>query len=39
MKLTDSKVRTLAKPGRYFDGAGLYLEVTASGGKYWRLKY
>jgi hypothetical protein len=24
---------------RYFDGAGLYLEVTAAGGRYWRWKY
>jgi len=24
---------------RLFDGHGLYLEVTPSGGKYWRLKY
>jgi hypothetical protein len=34
---------TLTKPQskkyRLHDGKGLYLEVDASGGKYWRLKY
>lgn len=39
MKLTDAKLRTLSEPGKYFDGAGLYLELTAAGGRYWRLKY
>lgn len=39
MKLTDAKLRTLSAPGRYFDGAGLYLELTPAGGKYWRMKY
>lgn len=39
MKLTDAKLRTLTQPGRYFDGGGLYLEVTAAGGRYWRAKY
>lgn len=28
-----------ATPGKLFDGGGLYLEVTASGGRYWRMKY
>jgi len=28
-----------AKPGRHFDGGGLYLEVMRSGVRYWRLKY
>lgn len=28
-----------AKPGKHFDGGGLYLEVTAAGGRYWRMKY
>lgn len=40
--LTDTRIRG-TKPGektkRLFDGEGLYLEVTAAGGKYWRLKY
>ena len=39
MKLTDAKARTLSKPGKHFDGAGLYLELTPAGGKYWRMKY
>lgn len=42
MALSDLQVRT-AKPGpkaaRLFDGGGLYLEVSPSGGKLWRLKY
>lgn len=39
MPLTDAKLRTLADPGKHFDGAGLYLELTAAGGRYWRMKY
>ena len=39
MKLTDAKLRTLSAPARHFDGAGLYLELTPAGGKYWRMKY
>lgn len=39
MKLTDAKLRTLTKPGKYFDGGGLYLEMTKAGGRYWRMKY
>lgn len=39
MKLSDAKLRTLTQPGKHFDGAGLYLELTAAGGRYWRLKY
>lgn len=27
------------KPGKHFDGGGLYLHVMPAGGKYWRLKY
>jgi integrase len=42
VQLSDTKVRT-AKPrgGEYklFDGGGLFLLVTPSGGKLWRLKY
>lgn len=39
MKLTDTIVRNLREPGKYFDGHGLYLELTKAGGRYWRLKY
>jgi integrase len=39
MKLTDTKLRSLTEPGKYFDGAGLYLELTKTGGRYWRVKY
>jgi len=40
--LTDTKVRkakSTEKTYRLYDRDGLYLEVTAAGGKYWRLKY
>jgi len=41
-RLTDLKCKQ-AKPGpktqRLFDGAGLYLELAPSGGKWWRFKY
>lgn len=40
--LTDTAIkRTKAsqKARRLFDGAGLYLEIAPSGGKWWRLKY
>lgn len=42
MSLTDTEVRNI-KPGvksiKLFDERGLYLEVSPSGGKWWRLKY
>ncbi|MCZ6581418.1 MAG: integrase arm-type DNA-binding domain-containing protein, partial [Nitrospirae bacterium] len=42
MPLTDTAIRN-AKPAekakRLFDGGGLYLEVSPTGGKWWRLKY
>lgn len=42
MPLTDAEIRN-AQPGakavRLFDAKGLYLEVSASGGKWWRFKY
>ncbi|WP_231613334.1 Arm DNA-binding domain-containing protein [Halomonas sp. BC04] len=41
-KLTATAVRNAKSRVRTFrlaDGGGLYLEVTPSGGKYWRLKY
>ncbi|MDE2270774.1 MAG: tyrosine-type recombinase/integrase [Xanthomonadaceae bacterium] len=36
-KLTAMKVKS-AKPGKHFDGGGLYLHVQPKG-RYWRLKY
>jgi integrase len=39
MALTDAQLRNLNKPGKHFDGGGLYLELTPAGGHYWRLKY
>ena len=42
MPLTDAAIRN-AKPGekptRLFDERGLYLELSPTGGKWWRLKY
>ena len=37
-QLTAVKIRSLTKPGRYGDGAGLYLNVAASGSKSWVLR-
>jgi integrase len=40
--LTDAKVRNAKpelKPRKLFDGRGLFLLVTPSGGKWWRFKY
>jgi integrase len=40
--LTDTKIRTIkptGKPLKLFDGLGLFLFVTPTGGKLWRLKY
>ena len=34
-KLTVAKVKAIANPGRYGDGAGLYLNVAPSGSKSW----
>ena len=42
MSLTDTSIRNLkipSKTAKLFDGGGLYLEVSPSGGKWWRLKY
>ena len=33
------KIKPLEKKKRYADEKGLYLEVTPSGGRFWRLKY
>ncbi len=42
MNLTDTAIRNTKpcdKAKRLFDSGGLYLEVSPSGGKWWRLKY
>lgn len=42
MALTDTAVRTAKPTGktqRLYDSKGLYLEVSPSGGKWWRMKY
>lgn len=42
MSLTDTAIRNAKiaeKPLRLFDGGGLYLELSPTGGKWWRLKY
>lgn len=41
-KLTEVKIKNIKPSGkieRYADGGGLYLEVSAAGGKHWRMKY
>ena len=38
-KLTQQFVKSVSRPGTYQDGRGLMLNVTASGGKYWVLRY
>lgn len=42
MQLTDmacKNAKPKAKPYKIFDGGGLYLEITPTGSKLWRLKY
>jgi integrase len=42
MRLTDTickKTKPSNKIKKLFDGEGLYLEITPTGGKYWKLKY
>jgi integrase len=39
MALTAKQVATLAEPGRYGDGRGLYLQVTSAGVRSWLLRY
>lgn len=34
-KLTARQVATLKDPGRHADGGGLYLRITAAGGRSW----
>lgn len=38
-RLSARKVATTVEPGYYPDGGGLYLQVTASGGKSWVFRY
>jgi len=40
--LTDTKLRTIKPAGKevkFFDGGGLFILITPTGGKLWRLKY
>ncbi len=37
-KLNANQIRN-ARCGKHFDGAGLFLQVLASGNRYWRMKY
>jgi hypothetical protein len=42
MSLTNTTIRNVKsakKPLKLFDERGLYLEVSPSGGRWWRLKY
>lgn len=42
MPLSDAQIRNAKpaeKPVRLFDGGGMYLEVSPTGGKLWRMKY
>jgi len=42
MPLTDVMIRNAkptAKSFKLYDTGGLYLEISPSGGKWWRLKY
>ena len=39
MKLNAKQINTLRKPGRYGDGAGLYLQVSEAGSRSWILRY
>ena len=42
MALSDTKIRNIksaTKARKHFDGQGLYLEVSAAGGRWWRLRY
>ena len=36
--LTAAQVRTAREPGRYFDGAGLFVLVEPSGAKRWKQR-
>ena len=34
-----NSIKPQSKMRRYYDGHGLYLQVTPQGGRYWRMKY
>lgn len=38
-KLTAKRIDNIKIAGKYFDGGGLYLQITAKGSKLWRGKY
>jgi hypothetical protein len=38
-RLTDLKVRKLARPGRHADGAGLYFDISPEGTRHWVFLY
>jgi integrase len=38
-RLTKRQVESVRKPGRYGDGEGLWLQVSATGGRSWILRY
>ena len=38
-KLTDAKIKALKEKGKHSDGGGLFIQVTQTGSKLWRLKY
>ncbi len=38
-RLTAKFIENLKEPGKYFDGHGLFIEVTKSGTKLWKMKY
>ncbi len=37
--MTCKNAKPSSKSFKLFDGSGLYLEITPSGGKHWKLKY
>jgi len=39
MKLNYNRIKALKAPGKYFDGGGLYINVSKNGGKTFRFKY
>lgn len=39
LKIQKAKAKAKDKPGTLFDGGGLFLMITPTGGKLWRFKY